>query len=350
MAILTTTIGAYPKPADAPVPGWFTMRDTRREEPTRTHSEFLRDRPAGADATLDRMTQDAVRDQVAAGVDVPTDGEIRREHYIYYHLRHVDGFDFDTLTDRVMREGSWHASVPTVTGPLSAGAPFLADDWRTAQAATERPVKITVPGPLTIMDSTADDHYRDPRALALALADTLNVEIRRLAEAGCTWIQVDEPIFARQPGPALEYGVEALGRCFAGVPPTVNRAVHICCGYPSDLDMADYPKADPGAYFELAAALDAAPVDAVSLEDAHRHNDLALLEKLANTSVILGVIGIARSRIESVEEISQRLRAALEHIDPDRLIAGPDCGLIMLDRDTVLAKLRNLAEAAHGVG
>ena len=349
MPLLTTTIGAYPKPGYAPVPDWFAIRDRHRGNPTEAYSAFLKNPPRDAQATLDRATREVVREQAAIGIDVPTDGEIRRGHYIYYHLRHLRGFDFDRLSVNVMRDGAWRAKVPPVVGPLAAGAEFLVRDWRMAQAVTDHRIKITVPGPLTIMDSTADEHYRDDRKLALALADVLNVEIRRLAEAGCSWIQVDEPVFARKPERALEYGVEALGRCFAGVAAPVNRVVHICCGYPRELDQEDYPKADQRAYFALADAIEAAPVDAVSIEDAHRHNDLKLLERFRTTKVILGVIGIARTRIEPVEEISARLAQALEHIDAERLIVGPDCGLIMLDRPTAMAKLRNLVAAAKSL-
>lgn len=349
MPLLTTTIGAYPKPDYASVPGWFEIRDRHRANPTEAYSAFLEDTPGNAHADLDRATREVVREQTAIGIDVPTDGEIRREHYIYYHLRHLRGFDFEHLTASVMRDGSWEANVPTVVGPLAAGAEFLVRDWKLAQAETGRPIKITVPGPLTIMDSTADAHYRDDRKLAFALADALNVEIRRLAEAGCTWIQVDEPVFARKPERALDIGVEALGRCFAGVSAPVNRVVHICCGYPSELDQEDYPKADQQSYFALAGAIEDAPVDAVSIEDAHRHNDLKLLERFRTTKVILGVIGIARTRIEPVEEITARLAQALNHIDAERLIAGPDCGLIMLDRPTAMAKLKNLVAAAKSL-
>ena len=350
MPLLTSTLGSYPMPDYAPIPGWLADRAVRRDQPTRTYSEFLRDRPADAEALLDRATDEVVRDQVAAGIDIPTDGEVRREHYIYYHLRHIAGFDFDSLSVRSMRDGGWRAAVPTVVGPLAAGAPFLADDWRRAQAVTDRPVKLTVPGPLTIIDSTADAHYGDQRRLAMDLAAVLNVEIGRLAAAGCRWIQVDEPVFARKPVPALDYGVEALARCFHDVPAGVTRTVHICCGYPAGVDDDTYPKADRGAYFTLADALEAAPVDAISLEDAHRHNDLTLLERFAASTVLLGVIGIARTRVEPVEEIRARLVAALDHIDADRLIAAPDCGLIMLDRATARAKLEHLAAAAKSIG
>lgn len=349
MPLLTTTIGAYPKPDYAPVPGWFAIRDRHRRNPTEAYSAFLKNAPTDAQASLDRATREVVREQAAIGIDVPTDGEIRRGHYIYYHLRHLRGFDFDHLSENVMRGGAWRAKVPTVVGPLAAGGEFLVQDWRIAQAVTDQRIKITVPGPLTIMDSTADVHYRDDRTLAFALADALNVEIRRLAEAGCSWIQVDEPVFARKPDRALDYGVEALGRCFAGVSAPVKRVVHICCGYPSELDQEDYPKADQQSYFALADAIEAAPVDAVSLEDAHRHNDLKLLERFHSTIVILGVVGIARTRIEPIEEIRTRLAQALEHIDAERLIAGPDCGLIMLERPTAMAKLANLVAAAKSL-
>jgi 5-methyltetrahydropteroyltriglutamate--homocysteine methyltransferase len=248
-----------------------------------------------------------------------------------------------------MRNGAWTAAVPTFTGPIRAARHFLVRDWQIAQLATDRPVKITVPGPLTISDSTADLHYGDTRAWCRDLADALNEEIRTLADAGCRHIQVDEPLFARLPDQALDYGVENLERCFHGVPKSVTRTMHMCCGYPDKLDETDYVKADPEVYQRLAGALDASIVDAVSLEDAHRHNDLSLLDKFQSTTVIFGAVEIASSRVETVDEIRARLDAALQHIDADRLIAAPDCGLIMLGHDFAVAKLRNLADAAHDI-
>ena len=213
-----------------------------------------------------------------------------------------------------------------------------------------RPVKITVPGPLTIADTLVDEHYGEPAALGAALAEALNFEILALAEAGCRHIQIDEPVFARYPRAALGFGVDHLERCFHGLPAAVTRSVHICCGYPERLDQEDYLKAAPETYFDFSAALDDAAIDAISIEDAHRPNDLALLERFSKTTVILGVVAIAVSRVEAVEAIAGRLRQALEHIDAARLWAAPDCGLAMLPRECARQKLINLCAAAKAVG
>jgi len=162
--------------------------------------------------------------------------------------------------------------------------------------------------------------------------------------------QVDEPLFARKPDKALEYGFENLESCFHGLPGSVNRSVHICCGYPNYLDQENFQKADPMVYSQLSAAIESSCIQVISLEDAHRHNDLSLLENFKTTKVMLGVIAIASSRLETVEEITGRLQAALEHIDADRLIAAPDCGLGFLNRELALAKLTNMVSAAISVG
>ncbi len=177
MTIPTTTIGAYPKPADAPVPIWSKMGEQRRAVPTKVYDAQVGVQSAETKRTLDRMTRDAVREQAECGITIPTDGEIRREHYVYYHCRHVPGIDFAHLSEQSMRDGSWVAHVPTVTSKLAPGPPFLPDDWRVANSATDREVKITVPGPLTISDTIADEYYSSRPELARALADVLNTEI-----------------------------------------------------------------------------------------------------------------------------------------------------------------------------
>ena len=304
---------------------------------------------AEAEVMLDRATRDAVQDQVDAGIDIPTDGEVGRENYIHYHCRHLDQIDFENLTEQPVRSGNYTARLPTVRGPVRVAQKFLVRDWRRAQQHTDRPVKITMPGPLTVADTLADTFYQDPAALGKDIAIALNCEVHDLARAGCRHIQIDEPLFARYPERALDYGIENLERAFHDCPAEVTRTVHICCGYPDKIDREDYPKAPRDSYAQLADTIDDSSIMAVSLEDAHRHNDLKLLEKFSRTTVLLGVVAIASSRIETVEEIRERLHLALNHIESNRLVAAPDCGLGILGRQRALAKLRNLCQAAHSL-
>ena len=349
MPLTTTTIGAYPKPESVKIPDWFDPGAMDSSVATRDYVQAIEKLGAEAEKIIAEGVRQIIEDQVACGIDIPTDGEVKRENYVHYHCRHLDGFDFENLTHRVLRGGAYETDLPTVRGPVKAKAPFLPADWKLAQGFTDRPVKITLPGPMTITDTTADEHYGDARALGRDLAEALNREVLALAEAGCRYIQIDEPLFARKPREALAFGLENIERCWQGVPAGVTKIMHMCCGYPNYLDQQDYAKADPQAYFDLAEAVDESVVDAVSIEDAHRHNDLSLLDLFQNTTVIFGVIAIARSRVETVEEVRERLQAALKHLPPERLIAAPDCGLGHLGRDLAMQKLKVLSEAAKSV-
>ena len=349
MPLTTTTIGAYPKPSSVPIMDWFAKDAMTTSRPTEDYEATLKQMGGDAEEILAAGTREVIEDQERCGIDILTDGEVRRENYIHYHCRHLSGFDFAHLATKSLREGAYEANLPRIVGPVAAQAPFLPHDWRVAQSFTERPVKMTLPGPMTIADTTVDEHYGDPKELGRDLAVALNAEILALVEAGCRHIQVDEPLFARRPQDALSFGIENLERCWHGVPDGVNKSMHMCCGYPNYLDDCDYPKADPGAYFELAKAVDASAVDAVSLEDAHRHNDLSLLDSFQNSKVIFGVIAIAKSQVEEVEAVRERLKAALGHLPAERLIAAPDCGLGHLSRDLALAKLTVLSEAARSL-
>ncbi len=350
MSIKTTCIGAYPKPDYVKLPDWFNHADgTDNANPTALWEKAMADLGPDAEAIITRGVAEAVADQIACGIDIPTDGEIPRENYIHYHCRHLLGFDFSHLTRKAVRGGAYEAKLPTIVGPVSIRDQFLVKDWQRAQSCSERPVKITMPGPMTISDTNSDAYYHDPEKLGRDVAEALNVEVLALAEAGCRYIQIDEPLFARKPEAALDYGFDNLERAFHGCPDHVQRAVHMCCGYPDKLDSEDYPKADPNSYLAIANAIERSSIDAVSFEDAHRHNDLSLLEKLKTTKVIFGVVAIARSQVETVDEIRQRLMQALDHIDADRLIAAPDCGLALLGRELAMAKLRNLSAAAKSI-
>ncbi|MFT5219255.1 MAG: 5-methyltetrahydropteroyltriglutamate--homocysteine methyltransferase [Planctomycetota bacterium] len=350
MAIKTTCIGAYPKPDFVKLPDWFNHPDgPDTSDPTALWQKAMADLGPDAEAVIARGVAQAIADQIECGIDIPTDGEISRENYIHYHCRHLHGFDFTNLTAKEVRGGTYEAKLPTITGPVSARDIFLVSDWQRAQSNCERAVKITMPGPMTISDTNSDTFYNDPKKLGHDIAIALNGEVLALAAAGCTHIQIDEPLFARKPQAALDFGFENLERAFHGCPEHVRRTVHMCCGYPDKLDRDDYPKADQDSYLQIADAIEASSIDAVSFEDAHRHNDLSLLERLPTTTVIFGVVAIAKSRVEPVDEIRERLLMALNHIDADRLIAAPDCGLGLLGRELAMAKMRNLSEAAHSL-
>ncbi len=355
----TTTLGAFPKPSYVPVTDWFSNSDG---DYTSRYLEQIDAAGDEADALFDQAVREVVNDQVEVGIDIPTDGEIRRENYIHYLCRQLDGIDFARLSTVRLR-GTTTCLVPTITGPIGAGpsftsggasndlaVPVLVRDYVLAQAASDRPIKITVPGPMTIIDSIADDYYHDDVTLGRDLAKALNQHILALAAAGCRHIQVDEPVMARKPQVALDHGIQNLGACFTNVPDSVTWTSHACCGYPNRLDEEDYVKADQSAYLDVAEAIDASPIDALSIEDAHRHNDLAeLLPRFQQTTIIFGVIGIAQSKIESVDSIESRLRQAVRYLPHDQIIAAPDCGLGYLGRDLALSKLANMVEAAAKV-
>jgi 5-methyltetrahydropteroyltriglutamate--homocysteine methyltransferase len=348
----TTTLGAFPKPDCVPLRDWFAKGRGLGPGTTKPTASYVEDMAAlgdDAERLLMQGTREVIEDQVAAGIDILTDGEVRRENYVHYHCRQLDGFDFDRLTHIAARQGAYVAELPTITGPVVAGAPFLPADWRKAQSLTDRPLKMTLPGPMTIGDTVADVYYDGAKKRGADLAAALNREVLALAEAGCLNIQIDEPIFARKAGEALDFGFENIERCFHGLPAHVTTTVHMCCGYPDHLDQHEYLKAPQSAYLELADAIEQSSIQAISIEDAHRNNELKLLEKFTKTTVVLGVVTVASSRIETVDEIRSRLRAALDHIGAERLIAAPDCGLGMLTRDMAIAKLTNMATAARSL-
>ncbi len=343
MPLKTTTIGAFPKPAYVPIKDWFHVDMAEENYQSDVVDNWSDD--TALDRDFRRATHEVVAEQIACGIDIPTDGEQRRENYVHYQCRHFSGFDFVNLEQRVMRNGAYVTDLPAIRGKISAGTPVLPRDFHEAQTASDRPVKITLPGPLTIMDTTADAFYDDPRRLGRDLAEALNAEVLALAAAGCRYIQIDEPVFARKPVEALAFGVDNLERVFHGLPGHVNRVAHMCCGYPDRLDNPDYPKADPVAYFDLIAALDGR-IDALSIEDCHCNNRLELFESFEKTSAIVGFVDIAVSRVEPVDEIVERMAKVLGILPAARVIAAPDCGLGFLGRDLAVQKLTNLCLAA----
>ena len=206
MPLLTTCIGAYPKPDFVKLPDWFNIEaGPDIAGPTLLWEDAPKALGPDAAAIIDKGVAQSINDRVTAGIDIPTDGEIIRENYIHYHCRHLNGFDFKGLTNKEIRGGAYSTRLPTVRGPVSIDQPFLYKEWAAAQAHTTVPVKMTMPGPMTVVDTNADVFYNDPAKLGADIATALNKDVLRLADAGCRHIQIDEPLFARNPQAALDY-------------------------------------------------------------------------------------------------------------------------------------------------
>ena len=352
--LITTTIGSFPKPCYLPIRDWFdsarTSNGMNDPQITKEYSKSFINFSNQDEELFIKAAREIINIQVQAGVNIPTDGEVRRENYIHYHCRYLEGFDFINLEHRVLRDGAYETDLPAIRGVVRHQKNlYAAKDFIASQSVSSVPIKFTLPGPLTIMDTNANCYYDDRIKLNRDLADTINKEIIGLVEAGCKYIQIDEPLFARQINDTLNFGIEGIERCFHGVPNGVKKIVHICCGYPDYLDDENYKKADPESYFILSEILDQAKFDQLSIEDAHCLNDLKLLEQFQNKSIIFGAIAVARSKIENVDSVAHRIQEALKHIDRDRLIIAPDCGLGLLSSEQAETKLKIMVEAASKV-
>jgi 5-methyltetrahydropteroyltriglutamate--homocysteine methyltransferase len=345
--MLTTVIGAFPKPDYLKITDWFNATGgTDTANPTKLYEDEIKKMGTEAEVIFKRAAEDVIKDQLDCGIDIITDGEIKRENYIHYHCRHLNGVDFNSLTEKVARTGNYKCWLPTITHKISATDPFLVDEWINNQSISNKPVKVTIPGPMTITDTIANTYYKSDEEMGNDLAIAINIEIKRLVDAGCKYIQVDEPLFARKPENALAFGIENLEKCFEGINQNdVEKITHICCGYPDKLDAVDYPKAPLDSYKKIAKCLDNSIIDSVSIEDAHHYNDLTLLKDYKQTKVIFGLIKIASSKIETVEEIEGRIVEALKNISKDQLIAAPDCGLGHLSRYLAIKKLKIMSQA-----
>ncbi len=347
--LLTTTIGSFPKPEYIPIRDWF---DSARDQSgmncpkvTSDHTEYLLNNKTKDEDLFRKATSEVIRLQVDLGIDIPTDGEVRRENYIHYHCRHLNGFDFNKLEHRVLRDGAYETNLPAIRGKVSHTGKLYADDeFSFSQGVTKKPVKFTLPGPLTIMDTSADCFYNDRKLLNRDLAETINKEVLSLVDKGCKFIQIDEPLFARQLEDAVSFGFEGIERCFHKVPNDVKKIIHICCGYPDHLDDENYKKADSNCYRDLAKSLELLNIDQISLEDAHCCNDLSLLDFFATKTIIWGVIDVSRSRIELKDEVEHRIIKVLECIDRERLVIAPDCGLGLLSASQAMQKIKVMCE------
>ena len=233
--MITTVIGAYPKPPYLLLQDWFNAKGgTDTVNPTADYIEAISKMGNEAETIFLKATKEAIKDQIECGIDIVTDGEMRRENYIHYHCRHLSGFNFNKLTKKVARTGNYECWLPTVINKIEAKESFLVHDWNEAQKLSSRPVKVTIPGPMTITDTVANEYYTSNKQMGQDLASAINIEIKRLVDSGCKYIQVDEPLFARKYNEANEYGLENLEKCFESI--TEKDVETIVIGLPKRLN------------------------------------------------------------------------------------------------------------------
>jgi len=328
----TTVAGSLPKPPwlAAPQKLWA---------PWRLEGEELT-------AAKDDATLLALKVQEDAGIDIVTDGEQARQHFVHGFLEAVDGIDFDKRVEMGIRNDRYKAMCPTVVGPLRLRARVHTREARLARAHTRKKLKFTLPGPMTIVDTIADAHYGDRVKMALAFAALLNDEARGLAADGVDVIQFDEPAFNVYMDAAAGWGIEALHVAIEGV--ACKTAVHICYGYGITANIQW--KATLGAewrqYEEFFPALAKSRIDQVSLECIHSHVPMSVLKLLEGKDVLIGAIDVATDKIEMPEEIAAVIAAAAQYVPVQRIIPCTNCGMAPMRRDIAAGKLAALARGA----
>lgn len=332
MLFPTSLVGSYPQPDwlidRAKLAGRFPPR-VRALELWRVAPEYLAQ--AQDDATII-----AIRDQERAGLDIITDGEMRRESYSNRFATALDGVDLDNPGSALDRSGHPNP-VPRVTGRISRRHAVEVRDVQFLRANTDRRIKITVPGPFTMAQQAQNDFYASEREMALDYAAAVNAEIRDLFAAGADVVQIDEPYMQARPDKAREYGLEAVNAALDGI--KGETALHICFGYAAIIH-------ERPAGYNFLPELAGSTVSGVSIETAQSNLDTSILKNLAGKTIILGVIDLSDPEIETADTVAARIRRALPHVDPTKVIVAPDCGMKYLPRETAFGKMQAMVAGA----
>jgi 5-methyltetrahydropteroyltriglutamate--homocysteine methyltransferase len=326
-------VGSYPQPS------WLIDRDRLGDRlPPRVRARELWRIPEPLlEEAQDDATRLAVQDMERAGVDVISDGEMRRESYSNRFATALEGIDLDNAGVALDRTG--HANpVPRVVGPIRRKRPVEVRDVEFLRSITDRRIKITVPGPFTMTQQAQNDHYPDERTLALAYADAVNAELRDLKAAGADVVQIDEPYLQARPERAGEYAVEVIDRALAGI--VGETVLHTCFGY------AHVVKDKPAGYPFLAELNDCAATH-ISVEAAQPGLDAGVLRELPDKVIVLGVLDLEAEDVETPEVVAGRIRAALRLVPPERLVVAPDCGMKYLPRERAFGKLEAMVAGAR---
>jgi 5-methyltetrahydropteroyltriglutamate--homocysteine methyltransferase len=328
----TSLVGSYAQP------DWLIDRDRLADRfPPRVRAkELWRVDPEHLQQAQDDATMLAIRAQEAAGLDIITDGEIRRESYSNHFATALEGVDIDNPGTALDRSGHPNP-VPRIAGPITRPQPVGVRDVEFLKANTSHKVKMTVPGPFTMSQQAQNDHYPDLASAALAYAAAVNAEIKDLHAAGADLVQIDEPYMQARPEAAREYGLAAVNAALDGV--TGSTAVHICFGYAAIIH--DRPEG-----YSFLAELASCPADQISIETAQSGLDLGVLRDLSEKAVILGVIDLSDHQVESAEIVADRVRRAFPYTSPERITIATDCGMKYLPRASAEGKMRAMAGAA----
>jgi 5-methyltetrahydropteroyltriglutamate--homocysteine methyltransferase len=331
--LVTTVVGSYPQPE------WLIDRERLGERlPPRIRArELWRVPEPHLEAAQDDATRLAVGDMERAGIDVVTDGEMRRESYSNRFATALDGIDLDNPGVALDRTGHENP-VPRVVGPIRRTHAVEAGDVRFLRSITDRRIKITVPGPFTMTQQAQNDHYADDRELAFAYADAVNDELRDLKAAGADVVQIDEPYLQARPEPAREYAVEAINRALDGI--DGETVLHTCFGYAHIVH-------DRPAGYPFLRELDECAATHLSLEAAQPALDADVLREVPSKAIVLGVLDLGSPDAETSEQVADRIRRALAVLPPERLVVAPDCGMKYLPRDLAFRKLQALVAGAR---
>ena len=333
MLFPTTIVGSFPQPEwlidRAKLAGRFPPR-VRALELWRLQEPYLAQ--AQDDATLL-----AIRFQEEAGLDIVSDGEIRRESYSNRFATALDGMDIDNPAQIPSRTAGKVQIVPRVVGKIQRRQPVQVRDVVFLRANTDRPIKITIPGPFTMTQQLFDEHYRDEAAVAMDCAIALNEEIKDMFAAGANVVQLDEPFLQAYPDKARAFGVAAINRAVEGISGTT--AVHLCFGYGSMV------KSKPSGYSFLPE-LEATRIDQISIETAQSKLDCSMLAQLPTKQIMLGVIDLQDTNVETPMTVAERIRRAMAYVPIERLVIAPDCGMKYLPRDVAFGKLKAMVDGA----
>lgn len=328
-----TIVGSYPQP------DWLIDRQklSQRFPPRTRAAELWRVDPAFLAAAQDDATRLAILDQERAGLDIVSDGEIRRESYSNYFATALDGIDLENPGKALDRSGE-PVFVPRITGPIRRRHAVGVEDLKFLRANSSRRVKFTVPGPFTMTQQAQNDFYATEAEAALAYAAAVNEEIRDLLAAGADVVQLDEPYMQARPAKARAYGVAALNRALDGI--TGKTCVHICFGYAALIH--ERPEG-----YSFLPELAHAPCSQVSIETGQSNLDCGVLESLPGKDILLGVLDLSSNEVESVETLKARVRRGLEHVPAERIVLAPDCGMKYLSREAAFGKLSAMVQAAR---